>query len=152
MGATAKWAQSEQSCPLQDALYNLGPHLAVCWCLVELPGRPHHRPEGAPSGNWTEEPLVGKSSLHPSSHPWCQGISSNTPPSKPHSLAGFPGGSVAKNLLANAGDMGLIPGLGRSLMLPSYEAHAPQLLSLCTPCFTVREAMATRSLCTATRE
>ena len=26
---------------------------------------------------------------------------------------GFPGGSVAKNMLANAGDMGLIPGLGR---------------------------------------
>ena len=26
----------------------------------------------------------------------------------------FPGGSVVKNLLANAGDMGLIPGLGRS--------------------------------------
>ena len=25
----------------------------------------------------------------------------------------FPGGSVVKNLLANAGDMGLIPGLGR---------------------------------------
>ena len=27
---------------------------------------------------------------------------------------GFPGGSVAKNLPANAGDSGLIPGLGRS--------------------------------------
>ena len=27
---------------------------------------------------------------------------------------GFPGGSVVKNLPANAGDMGLIPGLGRS--------------------------------------
>ena len=27
---------------------------------------------------------------------------------------GFPGGSVVKNLLANAGDAGLIPGLGRS--------------------------------------
>ena len=27
----------------------------------------------------------------------------------------FPGGSVVKNLLANARDMGLIPGLGRSL-------------------------------------
>ena len=26
----------------------------------------------------------------------------------------FPGGSVVKNLLAHAGDMGLIPGLGRS--------------------------------------
>ena len=28
---------------------------------------------------------------------------------------GFPGGSVAKNLPVNAGDEGLIPGLGRSL-------------------------------------
>ena len=28
---------------------------------------------------------------------------------------GFPGGSVVKNLLANAGDKGLIPELGRSL-------------------------------------
>ena len=27
---------------------------------------------------------------------------------------GFPGGSVVKNLPVNAGDMGLIPGLGRS--------------------------------------
>ena len=27
---------------------------------------------------------------------------------------GFPGGSVVKNLPANIGDMGLIPGLGRS--------------------------------------
>ena len=27
---------------------------------------------------------------------------------------GFPGGSVVKNLPANAGDTGLIPGLGRS--------------------------------------
>ena len=30
-------------------------------------------------------------------------------------LRGFPGGSVVKNLPANAGDMGSIPGLGRSL-------------------------------------
>ena len=29
---------------------------------------------------------------------------------------GFPGGPVVKNLPANAGDMGLIPGLGRSHM------------------------------------
>ena len=29
-------------------------------------------------------------------------------------LEGFPGSSVVKNLPANAGDMGLIPGLGRS--------------------------------------
>ena len=30
---------------------------------------------------------------------------------------GFPGSSVVKNLPANAGDMGLSPGLGRSHML-----------------------------------
>ena len=30
---------------------------------------------------------------------------------------GFPGGPVAKNSPANAGDMGSIPGLGRSHML-----------------------------------
>ena len=29
-------------------------------------------------------------------------------------MRGFPGVSVVKNLLANAGDVGLIPGLGRS--------------------------------------
>ena len=29
-------------------------------------------------------------------------------------LLGFPGGSVVKNPPANAGDMGLIPGFGRS--------------------------------------
>ena len=29
-------------------------------------------------------------------------------------MRGFPGGSVVKNLPANVGDMGLIPGLGRS--------------------------------------
>ena len=30
-------------------------------------------------------------------------------------MKGFPGGSVVKNSPANAGDMGFIPGLGRSL-------------------------------------
>ena len=33
---------------------------------------------------------------------------------EPVTLSGFPGGSVVKNPPANAGDMGLIPGLGRS--------------------------------------
>ena len=32
---------------------------------------------------------------------------------------GFPGGTVVKNLPANAGDTGSSPGLGRSHMLPS---------------------------------
>ena len=37
-------------------------------------------------------------------------LSTSSGKSKP----GFPGGSVVKNLPANAGDMGLIPGSGRS--------------------------------------
>ena len=45
---------------------------------------------------------------------------------------GFPRGSVVKNLPANAGDMGSIPDPGGSHMLWSDEAHAPQLLSLCS--------------------
>ena len=44
--------------------------------------------------------------------------------------AGFPGGSVVKNLPANARDMGAIPGLGRSHILWSNYAHVQQLLSL----------------------
>ena len=43
---------------------------------------------------------------------------------------GFPGGSVVKNPPANAGDMGSISDPGRSHMLWSNRAHAPQLLSL----------------------
>ena len=35
---------------------------------------------------------------------------------KMDSLGGFPGGAVAMNLPANAGDMGSSPGLGRSRM------------------------------------
>ena len=45
---------------------------------------------------------------------------------------GIPGGSVVKNLLATAGGMGLIPGLGRSHMPQSKSACAAQLLSLCS--------------------
>ena len=45
---------------------------------------------------------------------------------------GFPGGAVVENLPANAGDTGSSPGLGRSHMLRSNWAHAPQLLSLCS--------------------
>ena len=61
--------------------------------------------------------------------------------------AGFPGGAVVENLPANAGDTGSSPGLGRSHMLRSNQAHhmprsnQPQLLSLCN-----------WSLCSATRE
>ena len=45
------------------------------------------------------------------------------------SYRGFPIGSVVKNLPANAGDMGSIPGQGRSYILWSNEAPA-QLPSL----------------------
>ena len=45
---------------------------------------------------------------------------------------GFLGGEVDKNLPAIAGDMGSVPELGRSYMLWSNLARAPQLLrSLC---------------------
>ena len=40
----------------------------------------------------------------------------------------FPGGSVDKNLSANAGDTGSIPGPGRFHMWWSNRAHVPQLL------------------------
>ena len=43
---------------------------------------------------------------------------------------GFPGGSVVKNLPANAADVGLILDLGRSHMSGSDTAHEPQLQSL----------------------
>ena len=56
-------------------------------------------------------------------------------------FSGFPGGAVVENLPANAGDMGLSPGLGRSHMLRSNWAREPQLLSL-----------RVWSLCSATRE
>ena len=39
---------------------------------------------------------------------------------------------MVKNPPANAGDTGSSPGPGRSHMTWSNEAHAPQLLSLCS--------------------
>ena len=42
----------------------------------------------------------------------------------------FPGGAVVKNLPANAGDTGSIPGPGRSHMPWSNKAHVLQLPSL----------------------
>ena len=50
---------------------------------------------------------------------------------------GFPGGSVVKNPLASAGDMGSIPGPGRPYTPQSNEACLPQPLS---PCSRAREA------------
>ena len=49
---------------------------------------------------------------------------------KNHFIRDFPGGTVVKNPPANAGDMGSIPGPGRSHMLQSNWTCAPQLLSL----------------------
>ena len=73
----------------------------------------------------------------------------------------FPGGRVVKNPPANAGDTGSSPGPGRSHMPWSNEAHAPQLLSLCSrarepqllsPSATTTEICAPKSPCSATRE
>ena len=41
----------------------------------------------------------------------------------------FPGGAMDKNLPANAGDTGLLAGLGRFHRPQSNEAHMPQVLS-----------------------
>ena len=43
---------------------------------------------------------------------------------------GFPGGTVVKNLPANAGDTGSNPGPGRTHMPRNNKAHAQKLLSL----------------------
>ena len=48
-----------------------------------------------------------------------------------------PGGTVDKNLPANAGDTGLTPGLGRFCLRRSNLAQEPQLLS---PCAATAEA------------
>ena len=69
-------------------------------------------------------------------------------------VQGFPGGTVVKNLPANAGDTGSSPGLRRSHMLQSNKARVPQLLSLrstacepqlLSPCATTTEAHAPRA-------
>ena len=62
---------------------------------------------------------------------------------------GFPGDSMAKNLPANAGNTGLISGLGRFHMPRSNSAHGPWLLS---PRATTTEAHVPQSLCSTTRE
>ena len=64
---------------------------------------------------------------------------------------GFPGGAVVENLLANAGDTGSSPDLGRSHMPQSGWAREPQLLSLrvWSLCSTTREAAIVRGPRTA---
>ena len=66
-------------------------------------------------------------------------------------LAGFPGGAVAENPPANAGDMGSSPGQGRSHMPRSNWAREPQLLSLRVwrLCSATREAAIVRGPRTA---
>ena len=62
----------------------------------------------------------------------------------------FPGGSVDKNPPANAGDMGLIPGPGRSHLPYNYQTHTPQLLKpACPGPVLCQEATETRSPRTA---
>ena len=57
---------------------------------------------------------------------------------------GFPGGSVVKNLPANVGDTGSIPGLGRSHLLGSSWCvhHNSWALALSSLCSASREASA----------
>ena len=47
-------------------------------------------------------------------------------PSFKNKFKGFPGGSVVKNMPANARDMSSIPGLGRSHMLWSNKVQEPR--------------------------
>ena len=49
-----------------------------------------------------------------------QGKECRWPPVAGKDKEGFPGGPVVKNQPANAGDTGLIPGLGKSHMSPGY--------------------------------
>ena len=48
---------------------------------------------------------------------------------------------------ANAGDMHSTPGLGRSHMPRSNEAHAPQLLSLCATQYRAHMLQLLRPMC-----
>ena len=57
---------------------------------------------------------------------------------------GFLGGSVVKNLPANTGDMGSIPGPGRSHMLQRNKAQALKLLNLCSG---TQELQLLKSMC-----
>ena len=78
-----------------------------------------------------------------------------------HTNLGLPRWSMVMNLPANAGDMGSIPGLGRSWMLQSNEACVPQLLNVCSraqepqllnPCAAATEACTPESLSPTIRE
>ncbi|KAJ8798419.1 hypothetical protein J1605_001544 [Eschrichtius robustus] len=79
------------------------------------------------------------------------GLSPPVPLSSKLKPQGFPGGAVAENLPAGAGDTGSSPGLGRSHMPQSNWAREPQLLSLrvWSLCSTTGEAATVRGLRTA---
>ena len=66
----------------------------------------------------------------------------------------FRGGPVVKNSPASAGDMGSVPGLGRSLMPQRNQARVSQLLKSVCPrtCSATREATTVRSPYTTARE
>ena len=59
-----------------------------------------------------------------------RGIEINQQTNKILRMRGFPGGVVVESPPANAGDVGLNPGPGRSHMPRSSWARVPQLLSL----------------------
>ena len=59
----------------------------------------------------------------------CQELQSQNAGKGQNRLQDFPGGPWVKNLPADAGDMGSIPGPGRARMPRSNEGCAPQLLS-----------------------
>ena len=59
---------------------------------------------------------------------WCPGSRPLTPVSKGKGKTSL-GGLVLKNSPTNAGDLGFMPGLGRSHMSQGNLAHVPQLLS-----------------------
>ena len=82
---------------------------------------------------------------------WNQGQKSQKKVHLKDTVQGFPGGTVVENLSGNAGDMGSSPGLGRSHMPWSNQAHEPQLLSLLiwSLCSATREAVIVRDLHTA---
>ena len=66
-------------------------------------------------------------------------------------VEGFPGGSVVKNLLAHAEDVGSVPDQGRSHKQWSNKTRV-QLLSLCSRARALKEVTTMRrNLCTATR-
>ena len=108
------WTAGQNNIPSHDTCFNLP------WCFLSLslddtPGTT--RAPASPSLLGDENLLVPAK---------CGFISVTENPTQGHHqktpVQGFPGGSVIKNPPANARDLGLIPGLGRSHMLQSNSA------------------------------